>query len=445
MKRKPVLLAVAVLIVSLMVGAFGSNARSSVVEGTNAEAQRLAVPNLRGKKFSIISTEPGVNTVVLFKAVEYLKQWGADVEVKHTGAPANVIAAVGAGQADIGDAPPLVGLQAQQAGLDIKAFAMSQPRVDDVFVAKSSITTLGGLKGSTIGVLTTRGLNGIQVAQVLSVGRLNPSDVNVIFVGGQTVRVAALIAGRIDATPISFDNYRGILQPQGFNSLYNFSTQMPNLLRSFLWAKPSWIAANQNVAAAVNEALLLTFRWVSNTKNRQAFVNLTTSRLTGVTAAAAGLVYDDWIKYQIFHPNSVITDGAVTLNQNLFLQHDLISRRPASVADWVDVGYSQRTLSKLGKIRSRGANKINATLAATGGRITVTGAVGIFNGPAVFSIRDTSRTDNVRLAGPGINRATGVAFRGTVTWRFTLRPGTYTLRSDRNRARGTRFIVTETG
>jgi len=445
MKGKPVVLVTTLALVSLMLGAFSGDARSSVAESAGAESQQLAIPNLRGEKFSFVSTEPGVNTVVLFKAVEYLKQWGADVEVKHVQAPANVIAAVAAGQADIGDAPPLVGLQAQQAGLDIKAFAMSQPRTDDVFVAKSSITSLSGLRGATIGVLTTRGLNGVQLAQVLSVGNLNPSDVNVIFVGGQGVRVTAIIAGRIDATPISFDNYKGILQPQGFNSLYNFATQMPNLLRSFLWAKPSWIAANQNVAAAVNEALLRSFRWVSNTKNRQAFINLTTSRLTGVTATAAGSVYDDWIKYQIFHPNAIITNAAVTLNQSLFLQHDLINRRPASVSEWVDVGYSQRALNKLGKIRTRGANQIAATLAATGGRIAVKGAVGIFNGPAVFSVRDNSRTDNVRLSGPGINRATGIAFRGSVTWRVTLRPGTYTLRSDRNRARGSRFIVTETG
>jgi ABC-type nitrate/sulfonate/bicarbonate transport system substrate-binding protein len=445
MKRKPVLLAIAVVIGSLMVGAFGSDARSSVAENAGADARQQAVPNLRGEKFSVVSTEPGVNTVVLFKAIDYLRQWGAEVEIKHVQAPANVIAAVGAGQVDIGDAPPLVGLQAQQAGLDIKAFAMSQPRTDDVFVSKSSITSLAGLRGATIGVLTTRGLNGVQLSQVLSVANLNPSDVNVVFVGGQTVRVSALIAGRIDATPISFDNYKGILQPQGYNSLYNFASQMPNLLRSFLWAKPSWIAANQNVAAAMNEALLRAFRFVSNTRNRQAFINLAVSRLTGVTPQAAGSTYDEWIKYKIFHPNSAITQGAVQLNQDLFFQRDLISRRPSSVAEWVDIGYSQRALSKLGKIRTRGANKISATLAASGGRIAVTGATGIFNGPAVLVVKDTSRTDNVRLQGPGINRATGVAFRGTVTWRVTLRPGTYTLRSDRNRARGARIIVTETG
>jgi ABC-type nitrate/sulfonate/bicarbonate transport system substrate-binding protein len=382
--------------------------------------------------------------MVIFKAVDYLRQWGARVEVKHVSAPANVVAAVGANQADIADVPPLVGLQAQQAGLDIKAFAMSQPRTDDVFVGKRSITNLQGLRGASIGVLTTRGLNGIEVSQVLNVANLNPSDVRVVVVGGQTVRVQALIAGRVDAGPISFDNYRAALEPAGFNILYNYASQMPNLLRSFLWAKESWISQNRDVAAAINEALLRSFRWVSNTRNKQAFVRYTLARLNGSNAQGVSTTYDDWIRFKIFHPNAAITESAVVLNHNLFFQHDLITRRPSSAADWVDMSFSRNALNKLGRIRTRGATRITASVDNTG-RIKAIGTLGIFNGPARFTIRDTSRTANVRLVGPGINRSTGVGFTGSVTWNVTLRPGTYRLRSDRHVGRGIRFIVTETG
>jgi ABC-type nitrate/sulfonate/bicarbonate transport system substrate-binding protein len=360
MARKRVLLSVAVVLVSLLLSAFGSRASNATasVEAKAAAVPNVAVPNLRGKSFTIVSTEPGTNTMVLFKAIDYLRQWGARVEVKHVAAPANVVAAVGAGQADIADVPPLVGLQAQQAGLDIKAFAMSQPRTDDVFVGKRSITSLAGLRGASIGVLTTRGLNGIEVSQVLNVANLNTSDVRVVVVGGQTVRVQALIAGRVDAGPISFDNYRAALEPAGFNLLYNYASQMPNLLRSFLWAKESWINANRDVAAAINEALLRSFRWVSNTANKQAFVRYTLSHLNGSTAAGVGTTYDDWIRFKIFHPNAAITESAVVVNHNLFFQHDLITRRPASASDWVDMSFSRNALNKLGRIRTRGATKI---------------------------------------------------------------------------------------
>jgi plastocyanin len=60
----------------------------------------------------------------------------------------------------------------------------------------------------------------------------------------------------------------------------------------------------------------------------------------------------------------------------------------------------------------------------------------------VITVNDRSRVDNFHLRGPGVNKATGVRFRGRVTWRLTLRPGAYVYRSDAHRLlRGT-FTVT---
>jgi opacity protein-like surface antigen len=60
----------------------------------------------------------------------------------------------------------------------------------------------------------------------------------------------------------------------------------------------------------------------------------------------------------------------------------------------------------------------------------------------VIKVNDRSRVDNFHLRGPGANKATGVRFRGRVTWRLTLRPGAYVYRSDTHRSlRGT-FTVT---
>jgi hypothetical protein len=59
-------------------------------------------------------------------------------------------------------------------------------------------------------------------------------------------------------------------------------------------------------------------------------------------------------------------------------------------------------------------------------------------GPATITVNDRSRSDNFHLTGPGVNRKTGVAFRGRVTWNVTLRPGRYAYRSDKSKKlRGT--------
>ena len=55
-------------------------------------------------------------------------------------------------------------------------------------------------------------------------------------------------------------------------------------------------------------------------------------------------------------------------------------------------------------------------------------------GVYTITVRDRSRVHNFRLIGPGVNKATTVAFQGTRTWRVRLRPGIYRFRCDPHRA-----------
>ena len=57
------------------------------------------------------------------------------------------------------------------------------------------------------------------------------------------------------------------------------------------------------------------------------------------------------------------------------------------------------------------------------------------------AISDKSDFHNFHLSGPGVNRKTGVATRGHVTWNVTLRPGTYTYRSDKTKKLRGSFTV----
>jgi len=65
------------------------------------------------------------------------------------------------------------------------------------------------------------------------------------------------------------------------------------------------------------------------------------------------------------------------------------------------------------------------------GRIVRRARPGLFR----ITVRDRSRLHNFHLIGPGVNRKTGVAFRGTTTWSLRLRRGTYRFICDPHRAR----------
>jgi hypothetical protein len=63
-------------------------------------------------------------------------------------------------------------------------------------------------------------------------------------------------------------------------------------------------------------------------------------------------------------------------------------------------------------------------------------------GAVVLAVKDSTRTDNFHLTGPGVNKKTGVAFRGSVTWNLTLAAGRYTYRSDKHpKLRGTLTVT----
>jgi hypothetical protein len=54
---------------------------------------------------------------------------------------------------------------------------------------------------------------------------------------------------------------------------------------------------------------------------------------------------------------------------------------------------------------------------------------GLSAGTFAIAVSDRSSADGFRLSGPGVSKATGTAFRGTVTWRVTLAAGRYSFGS----------------
>jgi hypothetical protein len=61
---------------------------------------------------------------------------------------------------------------------------------------------------------------------------------------------------------------------------------------------------------------------------------------------------------------------------------------------------------------------------------TIVFARSLAKGKYAITVRDLTKADNLHLKGPGVDRKTGVAFRGTVKWIVTLKAGTYRVGSD---------------
>jgi hypothetical protein len=73
------------------------------------------------------------------------------------------------------------------------------------------------------------------------------------------------------------------------------------------------------------------------------------------------------------------------------------------------------------------ANRSTLLRTAYGNRVTA-----LEPGRYTLVVNDASRSDNFHLAGPSVNKRTGIRFTGTMRWTVELRPGTYRYRSDRS-------------
>jgi hypothetical protein len=82
-----------------------------------------------------------------------------------------------------------------------------------------------------------------------------------------------------------------------------------------------------------------------------------------------------------------------------------------------------------------------------GKAITLTNAAGkrvarLKAGRYRITVRDVSTAENFHLTGPGVNRRTGVRFKGTATWTLSLKAGRYAYRSDASKNVKGSLVVT---
>jgi plastocyanin len=58
-----------------------------------------------------------------------------------------------------------------------------------------------------------------------------------------------------------------------------------------------------------------------------------------------------------------------------------------------------------------------------------------------LAVTDATKADNFHLTGPGVNKKTGVKFKGGASWTLRLKPGKYTFRSDATKTLKRTFSV----
>jgi hypothetical protein len=87
------------------------------------------------------------------------------------------------------------------------------------------------------------------------------------------------------------------------------------------------------------------------------------------------------------------------------------------------------------------AARTKASASIAGSASSFKPSSGLSAGAFAIVVADRSATDGFRLVGPGVSKATGAKFRGTVTWNVKLSAGRYSYGSALHAARRHTFTV----
>lgn len=311
-----------------------------------AGAGRKATP-LAGQRFYLmIQSTPTASKVLQAHAIGILKSEGVDAQIKWNGSSSNIaIAQLQSGDVDGFSNAVAGGLGAAIAGIPIVDFALVNPREDYVFITRPDVTALSQLKGKKIGVLDTTSINYPQALIVLKKAGFDASDVSIVVTGGQSARLAALVAGRLDGTMLSHAAAIQLL-PQGYHVLYDFTKQSPSMYDDNIFATKSWLASHKQLAIAVNKAILQSFVWFNNPKNEDAVVQEAVALAPGTDEAQTKQLFDQLRALHWAVEKATLNIPTLKYEAALFRQVGAVTGT-IPVGQWANVAYANAAKAQL--------------------------------------------------------------------------------------------------
>ncbi|HSC90805.1 MAG TPA: ABC transporter substrate-binding protein [Gaiellaceae bacterium] len=396
-RRRPRFLGVAVVgLVALLV----------TFAGTAASA-----PERRNATVTItVNTLPIANALPMDLGIKkgFFEAQGITINKRTLQSGNDVVLATAAGNGEVGYLGYVPMFIARTQGIPLTLLAQSevegtseQDNWQNILVkGSSSIRTPRDLAGKTIAVNALKGVGEVMIKAALKKVGVNPNSPRLLALPFPAMRTA-LENGQVDAiwTPepflslaINADGARTVMAPGpvlgrfwpigGYAALASWTRQNPGLARRFQTAINQSITYAQAHPDEIRELLPAAQR-----NNRLAIWTPLVDREKLAQLARYTKEF-----------------GVITTLPNLAAL--IPSSIPGGKTLQGAVGNRFILLRQDGKAVTR----------LTAGRYT-------------FVVNDTSRTQNFRLKGPGVNRSTSVRGTGRATWTLTLRKGAYTFSS----------------
>lgn len=170
-----------------------------------------------------------------------------------------------AGSAEAGDADAVSGIASTEAGADVRLIGLVYNSTSQVFVVNADkIKSFADFKDQSNAIaLNSRGdFIYVLLSGVLGQNNIDINDTTIVEMGGSGSRMRALLAGRVAAVPVHFDQAAAIVKQGNYKVLIEPWKAYKHFFGEAWLVPGAWADNKDNHRAAVdlNKAMITSFR-----------------------------------------------------------------------------------------------------------------------------------------------------------------------------------------
>ena len=195
---------------------------------------------------------------------------------------------------------------ADKAGADLVAIGQGADPSPYSLVTAKNIKSMADLKGKTLSLAEPGDVYAEATKEILRKAGLDPDkDINIRYGGNSNQRMAALVAGAVDAVPLVPPQDR-LLVDQGYNAIAFYPDHFPKLALSTTAVTRGWAKANPDTVKAFMRAQSAAIKWLNEPANKDEAVKLLVEE-TKTDEASSRQAFDVYVtKLHMFPPNACV-------------------------------------------------------------------------------------------------------------------------------------------
>ena len=188
--------------------------------------------------------------------------------------PTTITPSLIGGTIQFGFIPATAMVLADKAGADLVAIGQGADPSPYSLVTGKSIKTLADLKGKTLSLSDPGDAYTEATKEILRKAGLNPDkDLNIRYGGNSNQRMAALVAGAVDAVPLVPPQDKLLLN-QGYNAVAFYPDYYPKLVLSTTAVSRAWAKNNPDTVKAFMRAQASAVTWLYDPANKNEALEL---------------------------------------------------------------------------------------------------------------------------------------------------------------------------